>query len=232
MLGQAGRLAADLSSTNACLTMFGDLRRHKRFLGAALFGILIGALLWHWPMTDRILLGADMFFAVFLALTLQALPQKSPSMLRKNSDDVDEGLPIILLIALTAIGLSLFGIIETMRGTTGGSHLRSGLALASIPLGWATLHCVMAFHYAGMWYALTGDGQDRKALDFGPGQPDPDMWDFFYYSFTIGMAAQTADVALRSRHFRKITLMHAVLSFFFNTVIVALAVGAASTLVQ
>ena len=46
------------------------------------------------------------------------------------------------------------------------------------------------------------------------------------------MAAQTADISLRSRAFRKMTLMHSVLSYFFNTVIIALAVGAAANLVQ
>ncbi|MEZ5724667.1 MAG: DUF1345 domain-containing protein [Paracoccaceae bacterium] len=224
--------AAERASAGAGLNMLSDLRRHKRFLVSALLGLLIGMAAWHWPLPDRALLGVSSFFAIFLAWTVRLLGRLGPAALKSRGDTVDEGMPIILVIALAAIALSLIGIVETMRGAAGGSALRNILALASIPLGWSTLQVVMAFHYASMWYALDGDGEDARGLNFGPGQPEPDIWDFLYYSFTIGMAAQTADVSLRSRSFRKVTLMHAVLSFFFNTVIVALAVGAASNLVQ
>lgn len=209
--------------------MLSDLRRHRRFLIAAFIGFLGGALTWFWPGTTRILFGADLFFLVYLVSTLLALRKLTPDVLAHHCDDDDEGMPIILLIAMTGIGLSMFGIVQVMRDTGATSVLPTVLALASVPLGWTVLHGVMAFHYADMWYSRRGSG--APGLDFGPDQPDPDMWDFFYYSFTIGMAVQTADVALRSRYFRKVTLMHAVLSYFINTVIIALAVGAAANLV-
>lgn len=210
--------------------MLSDLRHHRRFLIAVAIGFLGGLLAWGLPLNTRILFGADLFFVVYLLTTLRSLRRLTPQLLSSHCDDADEGLPLILLLALTGIGLSLFSVVQIMRDTGPPSVLNTGLALAAIPLGWATLHVVMGFHYADMWYARHGKGQ--RGLDFGPDQPDPDMWDFFYYSFTIGMAAQTADVTLRSRAFRKITLGHAVLSYFFNTVIVALAVGAAANLVR
>lgn len=210
--------------------MLSDLKRHKRFLIAAAIGFLGGVLTWFWPMSTRILFGADLFFVVYLVGTLWALRDLTPEMLALHRDQDDEGMPIILLLAITGIGLSLFGIVQIMRDHGPASALSTGLALASIPLGWAVLHGVMASHYADMWYARRGQGQ--PGLDFGPDHPDPDMWDFYYYSFTIGMAAQTADISLRNRYFRKITLMHSVLSYFFNAVIIALAVGAAASLVQ
>ncbi len=210
--------------------MLADLRHHKRFLIAAAIGFLGGLLAWFWSPTTRILFGADLFFVVYLSFTLIALRHLTPEMLSHHCDEEDEGMPIILVLAITGIGLSMFSIVQIMRDTGPATAISTGLALAAIPLGWAVLHTVMAFHYADMWYARRGDTQ--PGLDFGPDQPDPDMWDFFYYSFTIGMAAQTADVSLRSRHFRKMTLLHAVLSYFFNTVIIALAVGAAANLVR
>ena len=210
--------------------MLDDLRHHRRFLIAAGIGLLGGLLVWFWPTSTRILFGADLFFVVYLISTLVALRGLTPEVLSHHCDEEDEGLPIILFLALTGIGLSMFAIVQIMRDSGPASALGTGLALAAIPLGWATLHVVMAFHYADMWYARHAGV--TPGLDFGPDQPDPDMWDFFYYSFTIGMAAQTADISLRSRYFRKITLMHSVLSYFFNTVIIALAVGAAASLVQ
>lgn len=214
--------------------MLSDLRHHRHFLIAALIGLLAGLLFWRMAMPDRVLIGVSTFFVTFLGWTLSLLSRMTPEMLQKRGAEieVDEGIPVILVLALLAIGLSLTGIVETLRGTDGGSTLRNIMALLSIPLGWTMLNVVMAFHYAGMWYATGGDGNAARGLDFGPGQPDPDIWDFLYYGFTIGMAAQTADISLRSRQFRRVTLMHAVLSFFFNAVIVALAVGAASSLVQ
>jgi uncharacterized membrane protein len=210
--------------------MLSDLRRHKRFLVAVLIGFLGGLLTWFWSDTTRILFGADLFFVAYLASTLYTLRCLTPEKLAHHADDDDEGMPVILFLSLTGIGLSMFSVVQIMRDSGPATALSTGLALASIPLGWAVLHGVMAFHYADMWYSGRSNGQ--PGLDFGPDQPDPDMWDFFYYSFTIGMAAQTADISLRSRAFRKMTLMHSVLSYFFNTVIIALAVGAAANLVQ
>ncbi len=208
-----------------------DFGRHKRFLVAAIMGLLAGLLAWFWPAPTRILFGADLFFLVYLATSFRIFHTLTPEVLACHFKEEDEGMPVILLIALTGIGLSLFGIVQAMRSDSPSPVLLTGLALASIPLGWAVLHVVMAFRYADLWYSRRGaDGQ--PGLDFGRGQSDPGMWDFIYFSFTIGMAAQTADVALRSHAFRKLTLLHAVLSYFFNAVIIALAVGAAANLVR
>jgi uncharacterized membrane protein len=53
----------------------------------------------------------------------------------------------------------------------------------------------------------------------------PDYWDFLYFSFVIGMTCQVSDVQVTSRAMRRMTLLHGVLSFFFNTVILALSVS-------
>ena len=53
----------------------------------------------------------------------------------------------------------------------------------------------------------------------------PDYWDFAYFSFTIGMTSQTSDVAVTSRQMRRLTLIHGILSFFFNTAVLAMAIN-------
>ncbi|MGO8388826.1 DUF1345 domain-containing protein, partial [Rhizobium johnstonii] len=62
------------------------------------------------------------------------------------------------------------------------------------------------------------------------GIEEPGYWDFLYFSFTIGVAAQTADFAVSSTSMRKLTLLHAVLSFLFNTTILALAINVVASL--
>ena len=66
---------------------------------------------------------------------------------------------------------------------------------------------------------------DEKDLDF-PGQGDPGAWDFLYYSFVVGMTAQVSDVQVTTTVMRRATLLHGVVSFFFNTVFIAMAVNA------
>ena len=108
------------------------------------------------------------------------------------------------------------------------------LAILSVPLGWAMIHTVMAFHYASLWHAPAPGGGLARGLEF-PGQGKGELagiWDFIYYSFTLGMTAQTSDVAVTSTALRRVTIVHSGLSFFYNAVLVALTVNAAVSLGQ
>ena len=94
-----------------------------------------------------------------------------------------------------------------------------------------------AFHYADVYWDMAGRhdrGKQRHSaykppLDF-PGGQQPGGYDFLYYSFVIGMTAQTSDTAVTSTDMRKLTLLHSVVSYFFNTVIVAAAINLAVSL--
>ena len=114
------------------------------------------------------------------------------------------------------------------EGTGTGQLL---LAFASVALGWLTIHTMAALHYAHIFW-LPGDTEpdDRgKGLEF-PGTPEPGAYDFLYFAFVIGMTAQTSDVAITLTAMRKVNLVHAIVSYFFNTVLVAAAVNAAVSL--
>ena len=79
-----------------------------------------------------------------------------------------------------------------------------------------------------LYYAPAGDG-DAGGLEF-PQTPEPGLWDFLYYAYVVGMTAQVSDVAVTREAQRRITLVHGIFSFFYNTVILALAVNAAANL--
>jgi uncharacterized membrane protein len=83
---------------------------------------------------------------------------------------------------------------------------------------------IFAMHYAHVFYE-----QPEGGLIF-PGEGEPDYWDFLYYSIVIGMTCQVSDVQVATPELRRLTQVHGVLSFFFNTVILALAVGVAAGL--
>ena len=64
-----------------------------------------------------------------------------------------------------------------------------------------------------------------------PSLKTPDYIDFLYFSCVIGTSAQTADVNITGQSMRKVALVHSVLAFFFNTVLLALLVNVAAGLI-
>jgi uncharacterized membrane protein len=207
----------------------GHARHHARFYAAA----ILGAGVWaaggsHFPSALRSVVAGDAFFAAYLASTAATALREDPDALRRRARFEDEGIFLILLLTAFAIGLSLASLFALVAegGSTRETHL--ALCIASVPLGWLTLHTVAAFRYAHVYYARSGSGRDAGGLEF-PGTKEPDALDFLYYSLVVGMTAQVSDVQVASSPMRRFTLSHAVVSFFFNTVLIALAVNVAAS---
>lgn len=195
--------------------------RHGRFLialalGAAVVTLAAGAM----PLPERGLVAFDVFALSYLALTYWGVGRVTSSVLRRKAETDDEGMPLIVLLTMGAVGASIVAIWLVLdgRGVTAAEMV---LALSAVPLGWAVVHTVAAFHYAHLHYSP--DAACR--LDF-PDEVTPEIWDFLYFAFVIGMTAQTSDVTIASVRMRRAVLAHSVASFFYNTVILALAVNA------
>ncbi|MDO5705677.1 MAG: DUF1345 domain-containing protein [Paracoccus sp. (in: a-proteobacteria)] len=179
------------------------------------------------------MIGADLFFAIYLLLTMVKSRHITAQELRRHPHEDDEGILFILALAMVGVVASLWSVASLLgAGPATAGVARVVLAVASVPLGWATIHTVRAFHYARMHY-LTGKGPglDFPGLDEHAGAADHSgLIDFIYFSFTIGMTAQTADVRICRQAIRRAVTPHAALSFFYNTVILALTVNAAVSL--
>jgi uncharacterized membrane protein len=152
----------------------------------------------------------------------------TPAYIRRRAVWDDEGVALIILLTLMGIGLSLGSIFSLLSEPGVPDTLHLFVHLLTIPLGWTTLHTIMAFHYAHLFYARhpAATAADAGGLAF-PETQEPGAWDFLYYSFVVGMTAQVSDVQVVSTRLRKLTLVHGVASFFFNAVILALAVNVA-----
>ena len=177
----------------------------------------------------RLLIAGDAFFVVYLALTALLALGGTPADMRKRAAYDDEGGFIIIVMTVIASALSL-GAIFTLVNREEAAGLPLILAISRIPLGWVTLHTVMAFHYAHLYYTPLGSGAkrgDSGGLEF-PGTREPQTWDFLYQSFVIGMTCQVSDVPVTGAALRRLTLAHGVVSFFFNTTVIALAVNLAA----
>ncbi len=203
--------------------------RHRRFglsfaLGAGLFALV------HWgagfAMPFAALAGFDGFAACYLVLMARFANGTTGADLKRHAAEGDEGTALILTLALATVAASIVAVLLVMsRPMAAEGHIDTILALAAVPLGWAVVQTLFAFRYAHLHYSDAKQGH----LTF-PATKSPDPWDFLYFSFTIGMAVQTSDVSIATTPMRRLVLGHGVLAFFYNTVILALAVNAALTL--
>ncbi len=104
--------------------------------------------------------------------------------------------------------------------------------ILAVILGWVLIHTTFIFRYAHLYYFDSDeDGTAQRGLQF-PGTNEPDDYDFAYFSFVIGMTFQVSDVQIVDPGVRTIALMHALLSFAYNTAILALVVNLASGLLN
>jgi uncharacterized membrane protein len=120
---------------------------------------------------------------------------------------------------------ALLGLLHEARAASG--HLSVELTLlagATILLSWLFAHTAFAVHYANDYYADAAASRP-KGLLFPGGHADPDYWDFLYFSFVVGMTCQVSDVQVATRFWRRLVLAHGVVSFLFNTVVLALCIN-------
>ena len=104
---------------------------------------------------------------------------------------------------------------------------RLGLATVTIALSWAAVHTTFALHYAHDYYR--GDQPGGLQFPSGDQHDHADYWDFVYFSFVIGMTAQVSDVGITDKTIRRTATAHGIISFFFNTALLALMVNIAAS---
>lgn len=212
------------------------LHRHMQFAASACVGIaaLIVALILRAPLAYSI--GANAFFAAYIVLVLAQMPLLTGRYLSKNARTTDQPVLVIFVVTLIVVAVAIISLFQLINRKDSAPAVELTFALMSIPLGWFTIHAMAALHYAHVYW-MDGDTIDTETktkmpvggLDF-PGGKRPEGSDFLYFSTIIGMTAQTADTDITTSHMRRVVLVHSILSFFFNTVIVAAAVNLAVSL--
>jgi uncharacterized membrane protein len=141
---------------------------------------------------------------------------------------------LLLLILLTLVGVAAIPIMA--RPDNSSQLLRIfhyGVSLLAIGLGWLVAHISFGLHYMHMYYS-DSTPDDEVLYDEGMAYPErkmPDYWDFMYYSFTIAMCYQTSDVTITNPKVRRVTLLHAIYSFFFVATILGLVINILSNII-
>jgi uncharacterized membrane protein len=200
--------------------------RPRTFVAIAL-GIVAFVLLPHsLRLVTRLLIGWDTFATLYLALVYLMMARSAHRHVRRNAVLQDDGRFLILLV--TAIGA--FASIAAIVFELGASHhgvRQLTIATATIALSWAVVHTAFALHYAHDYYR----GGKPGGLQFPSGeqQDHADYWDFVYFSFVIGMTAQVSDVGITDKTIRRTATVHGIISFVYNTALVALMVNIAAS---
>jgi uncharacterized membrane protein len=201
------------------------LRTRIRLLSSVTLGLLTLALLpdpLRW--TTRALIAWDVTVTLYLVAAFTMVRRSSIAHIRSHAIAADDGRVAILALTAGAALASLLAITAEIGAGRGTREVT--LAIVTIALSWAMVHTSFAFHYAHDYYR----SQPPSGLKF-PDEDQPDYWDFIYFSFVIGMTAQVSDVAISDRTIRRTATAHGVISFVFNTALLALMVNiAASTL--
>lgn len=214
----------------------GPLLARPRLLAAALLGVAIG-LLAPASLRDstRFLLGWDGAVLAWLLLIAVMMLRSDTDAMQSRADDY-EGALTILGLTVVAASASMAAIVMELHSVStpaaAGKPAAIGLASATILLSWLFVHTMFAVHYAHDFYGGMAEDPagDRRGIKV-PGTDQPDYWDFMYFAFNLGAAAQTSDVVVEASRTRRFVLVHTILSFLFNTTILALAINVGAGLI-
>jgi uncharacterized membrane protein len=173
------------------------------------------------------LIGWDLGVLVYLVMVWRRIVGATPASIRRHAGEIDENKWAVLTVTVGAGLISVIALGAELIASKGApdAGLRAVLAIVSISLSWIFVHTVFGLFYAHEWHR--GD----RALAFPASEKDePDYFDFLYVSFGIGMTFQVSDVQAKTAGMRKLILAHAIISFAFTMVILALGVNLSASL--
>ncbi|WP_210520207.1 DUF1345 domain-containing protein [Hymenobacter terricola] len=185
----------------------------------------------------RAVAGWDGFSAVTLTLIILNMRLADVDDIRRvaaNEDLTRAAASTVVITGAMASLVAVVGLLGTLKNLSEQAKaVHLALGIGAVALAWTLVHCVFTLRYAHTYYGADDEGNDSGGLVF-PDDADkddrkdklePNYLDFAYFSFVVGMTAQTADIGISSRRIRRTALLHGLISFLFNTAIVALTIG-------
>ena len=205
------------------------IRANPRLFTSVAVGLVLALLIpGDASPTLRAVIAWDCGTILYLGLVMAMAAGASEASMRQRAALEDEARWVLLALVAGAAFFSMFAILHIMREAkaAGGTTMLIEAVLAgmTIMLSWLFAHTVFAVHYAHDYFNDL-DKNRPPGLDFPSERDDPDYWDFLYFSFVIGMTAQVSDVQVLTQRWRRLVLAHGILSFLFNTVVLALSIN-------
>lgn len=213
-------------------TSLRHLGKHRpRLLAAGVLGVAAYWLLpSDWTLISRVLVAWNLAVWPYLASLAWLMLPSSASRVRDIAQQEDASSVGLMVVMSFAAVLSLVAIVaELAHGLKAGESplFVYGITALTVLGSWLLLGALYTFHYAHMYYTAA---PNRLPLSFPEGLKTPSYLDFMYFAFTIGTAAQTSDVEVRTTPMRAAVLAQSVLSFFYNFAILGLSINIAAGL--
>ncbi|KAB2644131.1 MAG: DUF1345 domain-containing protein [Verrucomicrobia bacterium] len=196
-------------------------------LALLLFFLLAGRI----SLLNQIIASWDLFAFTGIILSWITILRHDPYEVQRRVLVNDPTRKFLFAIVLLASIASFSVTWLLLTATKGASSLEVSrniiLGITTVFLSWFLVHTRFAIQYAFLFYAEAPE-KERSQISQGlifPGKKMPDYLDFAYFSFVIGMTFQVSDVQVAEYRLRRFVLLHGLISFFFNTSILALIVN-------
>jgi uncharacterized membrane protein len=196
-------------------------------VGAAVFviGLVLGA---NWAV--GVTCGWAAAAIVILTAVWLGIAPLSPSetAVQAQAEDFSRATADAIILSASTASLIAVGFILIRAGDNHGmtKTLLVGLAIVSVALSWLTVNTIYTVRYGDLYYRGGVGG-----IEF-PGKDAPDYHDFGYLAFTIGMTYQVSDTNLMTKQIRRAATRHALLSYLFGAVILAVVINTVSSLLR
>lgn len=202
-----------------------------KFFSSFIFGTAIASLLFFldfsWSLS--MLMGWIGFGLLYLVQSIYTFIKTASHSISKRciEEDVSSWVlfTLILVTCITAL-VSISIVMDQRESWKIPAFIGELSCILAVGLSWAIVHTAFTFRYAHLYYGEANRLYSKHAngLIF-PEDEHPDYWDFAYFSFTIGMTFQVSDVVIKAKAIRRLVLLHSIISFLFNTVIIALTIN-------
>jgi uncharacterized membrane protein len=167
---------------------------------------------------------AALVFVIWVWVTIAGADATATSVIAR-AEDASRAAAEAVVVGAGASSLIavVFTLAQAGHAVATGRGLLTALAIASVMLAWITVHTVYLLRYARLYYSPPEGGIDFHG-------EDPDYLDFAYLALTVGMTFQVSDTDIAVKRVRRSALHHALLSYVFGTVIVAITVSSVAGL--
>ena len=203
----------------------------RRLLFAALLGgITFFVMPGEWRLSMRVLIGWNIGALLYIIAAMMVMRDCPIDEMRRRANRFDEpqlSFTILTLLAIVASFIAIFYEFSAAKAVPETQLISLALGGATLLISWTLTHTMFTMHYAHLHY---GNGPAAGGI-MRPEKGDPTYTDLVYFSFLIGCATETSDFMSRNSAIRRFMILHSIVAYVFNVVIIALTISVISSFV-
>jgi uncharacterized membrane protein len=189
-----------------------------------------GVLVWYGvPVRVSLLITFDLTASVYLIGMIRAMLRTGSEIVRRHARSIDAGRRSLLTISLVLSATVLAALGVEIQAAEDVAMAHVFLASASVFVSWLFMNTMFAMHYAHSYYE---QGRSEPGGLAFPGGDSPEYLDFLYFALMLGMTFQVSDVSIVDRGIRRVAMLHAVFAFFFNVIVISIAVSTLAAMME